>query len=92
MSASMLVTEVLEFLPQPAGPDVIDNVFCAIEANKRWQAEFDGLAERYRDGQAGATKVIARTVSRQMGLADLHDKRCVARSGLAKTYTRMRIP
>ncbi|MYJ94182.1 MAG: hypothetical protein F4053_00855 [Proteobacteria bacterium] len=92
MSAGTLVTEVLESLPQPVGPDVIDDVFCAIEANKRWQAEFDGLAGGYRDGRDGAAKVIAWTVSRQIGLADTHDKRCVSRSGLAKTYTRMRVP
>ena len=86
----MLVAEILKSLPEPVGPDVIDDVFCAIEANNQWQAEFDGLADGYRDGRAGAAKVIARTVSKQIGLADRHDKRCVSRSGLAETYTRMR--
>lgn len=92
MSAGELVTDVLESLPQPVGPDVIDDVFCAIEANKRWRAEFDGLADGYRGGRASAARVIAQTISRQIGLADMHDKRCVSRSGLADTYTRMRVP
>lgn len=89
MSAKMLVDEILKSLPEPGGPDVIDDVFCAIEANNRWQAEFDELADGYRDGQPGAAKVIAQMVSRQLDLADRHDKRCVSRSGLAQTYTRM---
>ena len=90
MSAKELVAEVLQSLPEPFGRDVIDDVLCAIEASELWRAQFDGLAERYRDGRPGAPKVIARTVSGQLHLAERHEKRCPSRSGLAETYTRMR--
>ena len=87
----MLVDEVLQSFREPFGPHVIDDVFRAIEANERWQAKFDGLADGYAGGQASAAKVIARMVSEKLELADKHDERCKSKSNLAQTYTRMRV-
>jgi len=54
----MLVDEVLQSLREPFGPHVIDDVYRAIEANERWQAKFDGLADGYAGGQARRLSMI----------------------------------
>ena len=91
-TARGLVDKVLDSLPRPLGNDVIDDVFCAIEANERWRGQFDVLADGYTRGYKDANRVIAWSVARAVGISkDCHIRRCASRSRLVDSYTQVDI-
>ncbi len=45
VTVKRLFEEVLGTLPKPHTPDVIEDVFCAIEANPAWRRQYDELQE-----------------------------------------------
>lgn len=77
---------ILKTLPQPYGPDVVDQVFLAIENNPEWLAIYNDLVHAHGKGEVDNS--ITYNIMGQAGLKSL-DRREKSRSQLIETYAEL---
>ena len=84
-----IVTEVLEAEPAPAGEDVIENVFVAIEANPMLRKAYDSVAYALGKGSAAAwTGFWVSHLTQRVG----DQRETATRTTLIESYTRLVSP
>ena len=81
-----LMEEVVATLPTPHGEDLIEDVFCAIEQNPKWRAEYDAL--QYSLGKGTMTGWGAFWIARCKGWT-AGEQVSAARSTLLDSYAKL---
>ena len=81
-----LMEEVVATLPTPHGEDLIEDVFCAIEQNPKWRAEYDAL--QYSLGKGAMIGWGAFWISRCKGWT-AGEQVSATRSSLLASYAKL---
>jgi hypothetical protein len=82
----VLADEVLRTIQPPYSDDIIDDVFCAIEARPEWRRRYDELTTDL--GTIVVNNWIGMWVSRAIGREG--DRQVKARSSLIQSYSKLR--